>query len=162
MKQHIPSNPVSEKPVRVNSRSHLGKLGQAGLRKSAEEGHHRGPVPLGYRNIRAVEGSCLIPDDSVAPLVQQAFQLAKDGLSIRANLKYITASGLRSRRGNALKPSALWRLLKNPFYKGICCCNGETIKGTHQPLVSEEQFDAVQLELAGEHRWSGLGSPPTE
>jgi len=54
--------------------------------------------------------------------------------------------------------SAIHRMLRNPVYAGVVRWRGVDRAGTHQPLVSRELFDKVQMVLAahssgGERSW---------
>lgn len=55
--------------------------------------------------------------------------------------------GFRNRTGKALKKSTLHRILTEPFYHGRIIWKGKEYEGKHEPIISEEVFDEVQLKL---------------
>jgi site-specific DNA recombinase len=71
---------------------------------------------------------------------------------LRTILADITRRGLRSKHGNPIGVSALWKILTDPLYTGMIQYKGELIQGNHQPLITRECFDSVQNNLAA-RRW---------
>src|SRR5262249_47553246 len=102
-------------------------------------------APIGYLNVNKT----LQPDPNRAPLVREAFELFASGRYVTADavLKIVTAMGLTTRKGNPVKPQTFSRMLKNPIYVGWVVSKKAQGRGLHQPLISEEIFDAVQLRL---------------
>jgi site-specific DNA recombinase len=72
-------------------------------------------------------------------------------------MKALASRGLSS-RSSKLKPSvplglsAVHRMLRNPYYKGMVTLNGVEHGGSHQPLVSAELWEKVQTVLVARHR----------
>jgi hypothetical protein len=110
------------------------------MRERARLGIYPSAAPLGYLNVRVSGISVLKIDPIAGPLIRQAFILAEAGHSVRSILRILTAKGLRSRRGKKLTPSALWRILQNPLYRGVIVWTGEEIQGTHEPLSGSSGF----------------------
>ncbi|HZQ18055.1 MAG TPA: recombinase family protein [Terriglobales bacterium] len=52
--------------------------------------------------------------------------------------------GLRTRRGRPVTKQTWSRLLSNPIYAGWIRNGSDRVRGKHEPLVSEEVFNAVQ------------------
>lgn len=124
--------------------AHMGRLASLGMERKAASGVLPCCAPVGYRNYR----KNIEVDPVLAPKVQEAFERAATSrLPLRALLAEMTAKGLVSRSGKALKVSAFWYMLRNPFYVGMIRWHGELISGSHEPLVSGELFDSVQGRL---------------
>lgn len=68
----------------------------------------KGPVPLGYR---VHDDGRWEEDPRDGPLVRQAVEMRAAGASIRAVCAEMEAAGLRSRRGNAIGPSSMLKIL---------------------------------------------------
>ena len=118
-----------------------------GFRQKLRRGEYPGFAPLGYKNNTLNHTVEVVPE--VANKIRELFELYSTGrYSIDAIRKLATAFGLASRRkrGN-LSNSNIGRLLKNPFYYGAFCFNGELYEGTHPPIISKELFDKAQAAL---------------
>lgn len=136
------SHTLSFEEWRQTYNSHLGELASQGLERKARSGVHPGRAPLGYKNV----GKGIEIDPETAPLVREAFKRAAiPGMSLRMVLREMTARGLRSRNGKPLSISAIWYVLRNPFYVGKVCWRGILIPGSHDWLISCELFDGVKL-----------------
>jgi site-specific DNA recombinase len=107
-------------------------------------------APIGYLNIKENGASSLRVDESRAELIRKAFELvAPRSYTLEQVLRRITLLGLTTRRGRPLTKQTLSRLLRNQIYAGWVVSGENKIKGQHQPLVSQELFDAVQDALDG-------------
>lgn len=89
-----------------------------------------------------------------APLIELAFQLyltAEWSLGDLAD--HLQEQGLRS-RGTRKYPervlgiNRIHDVLRNPYYMGIVKWDGRSYKGRHDPLVTAEDFERVQMLLA--------------
>lgn len=58
--------------------------------------------------------------------------------------------GTLSRPAQPISTSNLQQLLRNPYYKGVIVWDDEEIPGRHEPIVSPELFDQVQV--VADHR----------
>ena len=115
--------------------------------QKVRSGEFPGCPPVGYRNGASWKGEpAIVVDEKLAPLVKEAFQMAQSNqYSLRAILKELTPKGLVSRNGKSLGPSALWSMLRNPFYTGRIRYCGELVPGKHKALVDDELFmEAVE------------------
>lgn len=103
-----------------------------------------GKAPMGYKN--KLDDHSIVIDENLGPIVKKAFELARTGnYSLNKLKKELYKMGLRGpRNGKELPKSSMARLLKNPFYYGEFIRCGQTYKGSHEPLISKELFDAVQ------------------
>ena len=130
---------------RQDYHAHMGELSRRGMERKAASGVLPCCAPVGYRNV----GKKIVLDPVLAPLVQEAFErTATSRLPLRSLLAEMTAKGLVSRNGKPLKVSAFWYMLNNPFYTGMVTWRGQVIPGSHQPLVSQELWMAMQNRLS--------------
>ncbi|WP_022887472.1 recombinase family protein [Glaciibacter superstes] len=112
-----------------------------GLRQKVDEGGTAGRAPLGYG------------DQDRAPHISWAFeQYARRTWSVPRLTEALSSRGLSSRSservtGAPLGLSAVRRMLRNPYYKGVVTLNGVEHRGSHQPLVSAELWEKVQTVL---------------
>jgi hypothetical protein len=84
---------VSEQGA-VASRSIL--IGK-GMQNLVDRGGYPGAAPVGYQNRQNGEGTWLMPEPDLAPLVRRAFEQVADGTrSLRAALDQLTTEGLSS------------------------------------------------------------------
>jgi site-specific DNA recombinase len=93
-------------------------------------------------------------DPIKAPLVRAAFELYAMGtMSIEELQQETYRRGLTMRSGKPISLSGLSGMLKNPFYMGIIeiKTTGQVFQGVHQPLISKELFDRVQMALDGRY-----------
>ncbi len=128
-----------------------------GALQKVKTGGTVGIAPTGYLNVRNPDGGKLkasIAVDPVrAPLIKWAFeafatgdytlrgmtdQLAELGLTCRPTGKYPEAP---------LALSKVNKILRNPYYVGVVRYMGVEYQGKHEPLISQEVFDAVQMVL---------------
>jgi site-specific DNA recombinase len=128
------------------------------VKKGQDEKIAQGLLPhkskIGYRTVELNGKKIQEPDPEMAPLVRKAFERYLDpSHSTRTLLSEMNAMGLRTRTGKPLVLSHLNSLLKNVFYIGKIPWNGQVYPGAHEPLISEELFDAVQRKISG-------GKPP--
>jgi DNA invertase Pin-like site-specific DNA recombinase len=123
-----------------------------GMRTKVEKGWHPTRPPIGYRNdretrtvkkdperfdrVRQIYEFFLIGDHST----KQIWKIATDQWELRT---------LRCRRsgGRLIPPSYIHKILTNPFYAGIIEWHGQVYQGAHEPVVSVDQFERVQLLL---------------
>lgn len=107
-------------------------------------------APIGYRNIKDNGTSCLQVDTQRADLVRKAFELvATRSYPLEEILRRLTVLGLKTRRDRPLTKQTLSRLLRNQVYAGWVVSGENKVKGLHQPLVTQDLFNAVQDALDG-------------
>lgn len=96
-----------------------------------------------------------------APMVRQIFTDYVSGVGQREIAVRLNALGYRTRRGNPFENRTVSYILQNPVYIGKIRWNpaGRTrrnfsdanlmiVQGTHEPIISEELFQAAQVRLA--------------
>jgi DNA invertase Pin-like site-specific DNA recombinase len=104
--------------------------------------------PLGYKLVGKGKRQRVEVDEETAPFVREAFRLAAAGMPLRKILVNLTARGMRTERGNEMSPTALWKILRNPFYVGDIRDQGKLVQGEHVTLIKREVFISVQHSFA--------------
>lgn len=112
-----------------------------------------GPVPLGYD----VANRRLVTNDKEADLVRHIMQRYLELGSVVELANDLNAKGHRTkvqhrasgphRGGCAFQRGTLYHLLANPIYRGKIVHKGEVYEGEHEPIVSEDLWQAVQDKL---------------
>lgn len=129
-----------------------------GLRKKAELGGTPTRTKLGYLNKQRMEGRnsirYVVLDPDRHHHMQYAFQAFATGeWSITSLVEELYERGLRSNPGGRapgkVGRSALHRLLRDPYFKGVVVWKGVEYEGTHPRLVSDELWERVQQILDG-------------
>ena len=107
-------------------------------------------APIGYLNVN----KDLAVDPDRAPLARKAFELLASGnySTNDAVLRLVTGMGLRTRKGRPLTKQSWGRLPQNPIYCGWIVSGNTRVRGKHEPLISEEIFEAVQKRINGKSR----------
>src|SRR2546426_5697127 len=101
-------------------------------------------APLGYLNEKKSKTIVLDPDR--AALIHKLFELIAD-TDYKSAFRLVTAMGLTTRNGRPVPKQTLSRMVRNEFYAGWIVSHGSRIKGSHDPLISEELFARVQAKL---------------
>src|SRR5579863_551885 len=130
----------------VMARNYIDNLREEvrkGMREKAEQGIYPSRPPLGYLNNKLQH--TIEVDPAKAPIAKRMFELYASGKYSLATLR----ANIKDEFGQNLAKSYLERLLKNPFYAGLFIWEEKTYKGTHTPLISTEQFNAVQSVFRG-------------
>lgn len=115
-----------------------------GMKQAVLEGRYIWPAPFGYSNVRQ-GGKANIAINEKSRLVKLAFIRATNiNTPIEDIRRFLADLGLNQGNGKPIAKSALYRLLKHPVYAGYIVKFGMKVKGSFEPIVSEELFDAVQ------------------
>ncbi len=112
-------------------------------------------LPIGYMHNRDYRPGDqeVIPDPERFDLVRSLWRKMLSGsYSISDIHREAKKIGLRNKQGNPYSLNAFWNTFSNPFYYGPFEWNNEdgikeTNNGLHQKMVSEEEFDKVQIFL---------------
>ena len=133
-----------------------------GSTQKAKNGGTIGKAPLGYLNVRKIEGGREVRTVEVdpvrGPLMQWAFEAYATGdWTLRPLLDELTNRGLTAPPGRKtpekrLELSHFHKLLRHPYYKGLVRYRGVEYQGKHTPLVSEATWDRVQQMLASKNQ----------
>ena len=115
----------------IKERCSLGRVGRA------KEGKYRGGgfVPIGYDY---ANGSLVI-NPSEAMQIKELHELYQKGESFRSIVKIFAEKGYTHKYGT-WEVYRVSRVLRNPLYCGYITHKGETFKGEHEPIISEETF----------------------
>ncbi|MCX5782081.1 MAG: recombinase family protein, partial [Elusimicrobia bacterium] len=145
-----------------------------GMIKGVQKGNWQGArySPFGYTYDK--QEKLLKIEEKDAELVKQIYKMFIDGKSIRNITAHLTRKGYRNRMGNIFSTKLIGDILRNRIYTGKLVWNvhhydknQKTKKGLkyiknssdkivisqgkHQPIVSEQDFEAVQ-KIIGERR----------
>lgn len=135
-----------------------GRDVKRGLRQKANIGNFPGPAPEGYINITLKDGKKIIVEDPKSyPLLRKATDLLLTGQYSIPRLQSILNNewGYRTKDDKPIGRSTLYFVYYRTFYYGdyqYPAKSGEWYKGTHKPLMTEEEFDKIQLILRRKNR----------
>src|SRR5579871_649194 len=118
------------------------QLAKQAMTTRVEAGECPAIAPIGYQNVVVGERRTVSVDQTIAPLIAEAFHLAaRRKSSLRKILAQLTPRGLVGRSGQPMGTSSLQVVLTNPFYAGLIRHNGMLYRGAHQPLISKSLFE---------------------
>ena len=123
-----------------------------GLNAKARLGVYPGKLPVGYISKVEQKGNRRIESDPERlPLVRKIFDLILSGNynAVQALEIANNEMGFRMQDGRKIARSSMYYMLTNCFYSGMFeWPRGTTpIKGTHEAIITEEEFDTVQYLL---------------
>ncbi len=127
-----------------------------GLKAKLEKGWIPCMPPLGWLNNQGLDKSenAIIKDPERFHLIRKMWELMLTGIHTPPKIQEIVNNewGFRTRiskrtGGKPLSRSAIYKIFTNPFYYGMIEYNGELCSGKHEPMVTKEEFDRVQLLL---------------
>lgn len=129
-----------------------------GLKARVEMGLWPGIAPTGYLNDGRKDHRCEVIIDPVrSPTIKKVFEKIGNerwsGRKVHAWLK--NDIHFVSRYGKGMNLSTLYKMLKNPFYCGVFEYprgSGNWYTGKHEPLITQDLFQAVQEKIAEENR----------
>jgi DNA invertase Pin-like site-specific DNA recombinase len=137
---------------------------RTGLREKARQGHLVGSLPWGY--VRDRDSGVAVPDTDRAELVRELFERYTTGHeSDRSLAEWLNARGARTAKARAFGKDTVREMLVNAAYCGYVCglrSKDRSVRGLHEPLVSEELFDRVQEIRAWRTRVLKPGKPSEE
>ncbi|MCL1873046.1 MAG: recombinase family protein [Clostridiales bacterium] len=127
-----------------------------GMTEKAMRGGYQCSPPYGYKIPGYKQPPIIVEDE--AKVVRIIFDMYLNGQTSLWNLgKSITEMGYRTRRGNPWQRRAIEYIITNPAYKGMTVWNKRNnnaqfnspedwivTQGTHEPIISPEDFDKVQ------------------
>jgi|TARA_B110000879_G_scaffold211556_1_gene304664 site-specific DNA recombinase len=118
-----------------------------GMRQALKDGRWISPQPKGYVKGRDYSGKPLMqPDPEIAPLIATLFEEYSLGIYSQSHLlksnKYKSLKLSRSNLSRILSQIAYSGRIKVPAYKDE---QEQIVRALHNPLVSVETFDKVQL-----------------
>lgn len=114
-----------------------------GNKTKIDNGGWAGVAPIGYLNNK--EDKTIEIDPNRFKLIQRLLRLYLKGeSSIKALCHQAKQWGLKTRQDNYLNPSALHKILTNPFYYGELRRGEHKAKGIHKPMISRQEFTQIQ------------------
>ncbi len=126
----------------------LSRNVKRGLKGKAERGWHPGRAPMGYVNNK--ETRQIEPDPRQFPILRKGWELMLSGgytlSEVHREMVELGLTGVQkaSRRSPVAK-SMVHKIFSNPFYRGDFTFGGQIVPGKHQPMVSRDEFERVQL-----------------
>ena len=148
-----PAGYISRRMMQVISTWYSKNLAievKKGMQKKVENGGWPNMAPFGYLNKHDKNSSWIEVDPKNGSLLTQAFQEFGTGKwTLEEWAGHTYSMGYRSTKGNRIGKSPWSAIFHNRFYLGETWLKkGDVpVKGTHQPLVSESEFAAVQKVL---------------
>jgi len=137
----------------------LSKNVKRGLKTKAEKGWQPGLAPLGYLNDKSKgKGRTeIIKDSDRFNLIKKMWQSMLTANYSPPKILDIANNtwGFRTAKGNPLSRSGIYRILTNPFYYGwyeYPRVSGNWYKGSHQPMITAQEYDKVQVLLGRKGR----------
>ena len=123
----------------------IGERVKFGMTQKAREGNgYLGsghPYGYSYKN-----GSLVIVEEE-ANVTKDIFQRYLDGMSLREIADSLNDVGVRSKTGKEWSKQVISKMLKNPLYCGFIRWDGILRQGEHEPLISREVFNRVQIRM---------------
>jgi site-specific DNA recombinase len=130
----------------------LSKNTKRGMISKLEKGWHTSVAPMGYLNDK--ENKIIINDPERFILVRKMWDLVLTGNYTPPKILEMINSewGFRTRKtkrtgGNPLSRSAIYKIFTNQFYAGIIENAGVQYEGKHQPMITLDEYDRVQMLL---------------
>jgi DNA invertase Pin-like site-specific DNA recombinase len=121
--------------------ANLGERVRLGQIEKARQGEWSAPAPYGFRknNQKRLEVN---PDEIEA--VKLMIRKVKEGYSFRQLSMYMQNTSYKPRRGYKWHIASLLDLLHNPVLYGAMQWNDEVYEGTHEGIMSKEEFMQLQ------------------
>ena len=124
---------------------------QAGRLASVREGSYIGTsAPYGYRKTApGPKVHTLEPVPGEADVIRLIYNMYLEGHGAKYIANELGRMGISPQKSRFWEPSSIRKILANPLYCGKVGwktkSNGDTLyKGLHEPIISEEVFEAVQ------------------
>jgi site-specific DNA recombinase len=119
-----------------------------GMKEAVRDGRYVWMAPIGYNNVRVGGKATIAPDEVMAPIMRQTFELIATNIYPTEEVrKTMTEEGLLNKKGKPLSKAYFYKLLINPLYSGWTVKFNEKHKGLFEPIITEELFDQVQRVL---------------
>src|SRR3989338_5330608 len=133
----------------------LSRDTRRGLLKKLDAGWQNGVAPLGYLNDK--ENRTIIKDPERFNLVRKMWDLMLTGNYTPPKILDIANNewGFRTRKfkrmgGCPLSKSGIYAIFTNLFYAKIIVVNGVQYEGSHEQMITLEEYDRVQFLLGRE------------
>ena len=134
--------------IAKNYIDNLSEEVKKGQQEKLSQGHLPGKPPIGYKTIGDSGHKIHVIDEDKAPLIRKMFELHATGNHSLTSLSMeMYKLGLRNALGKKYVKSRIHQLLTEPFYYGKIRWNNKIYDGKHEPIISKELFDRVQVIL---------------
>ncbi len=139
----------------VFAKNYIDNLSEE-VKKGQKEKLAQGWLPCrpkpGYKTVGERGHKIHVPDEAKAPIMRKHLELYSTGeYSVEKLANLMFEAWLRSSTGGRIYKSRIHQLLKDPFYIGKIYWGGQVYQGSHEPLITQEIFDKIQLVLAGKN-----------
>ena len=130
----------------------LSRNVKRGLKTKAEKGWLPGVAPLGYLNDKYGEKGekKIIRNPESFELIKKMWDLMLTGAYTPPQILEIANEkwGFRTRKfknigGKPLSRSVIYKIFTNPFYSGSFEYQGQLYRGSHEPMITVEEYDRV-------------------
>ncbi len=122
-----------------------------GIRAKCETGWRPCMPPLGYFTRGASgNGKDVIIDQERAPYIIKMFEMSAEGRGGRHIRQWLEDNNVKTRGNKTIPLSMIYRILGSSFYYGefeYPRKSGKWYKGQHEPMITKELFDRVQIQL---------------
>lgn len=134
----------------------LSKNVKRGLQSKLDKGLMSGIAPLGWLNTKTENRgkNYMVVDPDRFTLLQKAWGLMLTGkhtpdeiLDTLNNEWGFRTRPTKRRGGKPMSRSTIYRMFTNPFYCGLPVRNSKVYEGKHEPMVTVNEYDKVQLIL---------------
>lgn len=133
------------------SSAKLGKDVKRGLEKKVKMGHRPGVANAGYLNtkIEAKGQNYIVKDELRFAVLRKAWDLMLVGTYTAPKVLNILNNEwmYRSKKGNPMSKSGIYKMFTSTWYCGFFMYNGIESPAAHEPMVTLEEFDRVQILL---------------
>jgi site-specific DNA recombinase len=136
-----------------------GDAVKRGIRTKLKQGWYPSNAPFGYLNtVTHGKGmNTILKDPERFDQVKEMWKLMLTGRYTPPQILDVVNNEwkLRTRKGNKIARSTIYRIFNNDFYSGYFECpkgSGEWYTGKHEPMVTREEFERVQALLGNTER----------
>ncbi|MCL4305872.1 recombinase family protein [bacterium] len=121
-----------------------------GLAEKVRQGLYPGKRPLGYRHVERNGKRVIEVEPNLASGIAKLFELYVTGrYSLQDLAERSDEFGLKyNETGNPIRKTTVQKILTNPIYHGEFRWKGAIHQGSHEPIISRELFEQVQIQLA--------------
>jgi site-specific DNA recombinase len=130
-----------------------------GLKDKVEEGYYPGPATVGYKNTpdKKKGKKTIEKDPERFETVRKMFQTVLAGKKSSAQIWEDVCKEWKFKMpsGRSMARSTFYRIISDSFYCGkfeYPKGSGNWYKGKHEPMITEEEFDAIQVILGKKGR----------
>ncbi len=136
-----------------------------GMTEKALRGGYQSAPPLGYASSHPGEPPVILPEE--AEIVKMIFnKYVHEGITMFQITTQLNTLGIKTKQGNLFQRRTIEYILQNPMYIGYIRWNRQhnsshtikseddwiLVRGTHEPIISEEDFNKAQERIKQEHR----------